>query len=115
MYQQRKEKDELTQWAGDKLDGPQAQFTNFPDWNNPEDDEDAPDGYYDDEEDDDEDEDDDSYVPDESDADFDLSEAAGYAGYDSNQRATPFPQWVITTVAVVLILAFVLGIVAALR
>lgn len=114
MYQQRKEKEELTQWTGDKLDDPENQFANFPDWNNPED-EDPPEGYYDDEEGDDEGDDDDSYVPGESDPDFDLSEAAGYAGYDSSKRAEPMPQWIITAIAVVLVVAIVLGIVAALR
>ena len=73
----------------------------FTDWNNPEDEEleDTPEGYYDDEE------DDDSYVPDEDDPDYDLSEEAGYAGWDSPKRETPFPQWLIVAASLLLILA----------
>ena len=112
MYQQKKQKEELTQWAGDKLSDPEGELTNFPDWDNPEDDG-APEGYYDEEEDDGDE--DDSYVPDEGDPDFDLSEAAGYAGYDSEGRASPVPEWMITAFAVIVILAIVLGTFAALR
>lgn len=114
MHQRKKEKEELTQWAGDKLSDPEGQLTNFPDWDNPEDDEDAPEGYYDDEDEDDEEEEDDSYVPEEGDPDYDLSEAAGYAGYDSHV-SRGMPDWVITTIAVVLVLAIVLGLIATLR
>ena len=114
MHQRRKEKEELTQWAGDKLNDPEGELPNFPDWDNPEDDDGAPEGYYDDEEHDADDEDDDSYVPGEDDPDFDLSEAAGYAGYDSDASAG-LPEWVITASAVVLVLAIVLGLIAALR
>ena len=73
----------------------------FTDWNNPEDEEreDTPEGYYEDEE------DDDSYVPDEDDPDYDLSEEAGYAGWDSPKRASPFPQWLIVAASLLLILA----------
>ena len=113
MYQPKKEKEELTQWAGDKLSDPDGELTNFPDWDNPEDDG-APDGYYDDE-DADEDDDDDSYVPDEDDTDYDLTEAAGYADYDSEGRASPVPEWMITAFAVVVILAIVLGLILAIR
>lgn len=116
MHQRKKEKEELTQWAGDKLSDPQGEMPNFPDWDNPEDDDGAPEGYYDEEGDDEfEDEDDDTYVPDEDDPDFDLSEAAGYAGYDSDKRSSPVPEWMITTFAVVVILAIVLGLLATLR
>ena len=112
MYQPKKEKEELTQWAGDKLSDPQGEMPNFPGWDNPEDDDGAPEGYYDDEEEDDDE--DESYVPDEDDPDFDLSEAAGYAGYDSDARVG-LPEWMITAIAVVLILAIVLGFIAVLR
>lgn len=113
MHQSKKEREELTQWAGDKLTDPEGDMPNFPDWDNPEDDDGAPEGYYDDEYEDD-DEEGDSYIPDEDDPDFDLSEAAGYAGYDS-EASTGMPQWVITTIAVVLVLAIVLGLIATLR
>jgi hypothetical protein len=114
MHQRRKEKEELTQWAGDKLSDPEGEMINFPDWDNPEDDDGAPEGYYDDEEvaDDDEDEDDDTYIPDEDDPDFDLSEAAGYAGYDSDARVG-LPSWMLTAFAVIVILGIVLGLILA--
>ena len=54
-------------------------------------------------------------MPDEEDPDYDLSEAAGYAGWDAPGHRGPMPEWVITTIAVVLILAIVLGIVATVR
>jgi len=78
-----------------------ASHGDFTDWNNPEDEdlEDTPEGYYEDEE------DDDSYVPDEDDPDYDLSEEAGYAGWDPAKRETPFPQWLIVAASLLLILA----------
>lgn len=78
----------------------------FPDWDNPEDQEDAPEGYYDEEDDDDDDED--SYVPGPDDPDYDLSEAAGYAGWEDDGRNGPMPQWVIAAVSIALILAIVI-------
>jgi hypothetical protein len=72
----------------------------FTDWNNPEDlDEDAPEGYYDDEE------EDDGYVPGPDDPDYDLSEAAGYAGWEAPQREGLMPRWVIVAISLLLILA----------
>jgi len=73
----------------------------FLDWDNPEDEiEDAPEGYYDEDE-----PEDDEIGPD--DPDYDLSEAAGYSGWDSRRR-TGIPQWVIVAVSVALILALLL-------
>jgi hypothetical protein len=115
MYQPKKEKEELTQWAGDKLSDPEGDLPNFPDWDNPEDDDGAPEGYYDDEDEADDEDDDDSYVPDEDDPDFDLSEAAGYAGYDSEGRTSPVPEWMISAFAVIVILGIILGLIVALR
>jgi len=71
----------------------------FVDWDNPEDlEDDTPEGYYDDEE------DDGSYIPGANDPDYDLSEAAGYAGYQPPpRRAGVFPQWVIVAVSLLLI------------
>jgi hypothetical protein len=112
VHQRRQEKEELTQWAGEKLSDPDNLLPNFPDWDNPEDEDEAPDGYYDDDE---WDEDDDGYVPDESDPDFDLSEAAGYAGYEEPAYSGPVPQWMITTFAVVVIVAILFGVIAVLR
>jgi|SRR3990172_8670965 len=73
----------------------------FTDWDNPEDefDDDAPEGYYE------EDDDDDSYVPGPGDPDFDLSEAAGYAGWDEPKREGIVPRWAIIAVSLLLILA----------
>jgi hypothetical protein len=77
-----------------------ARHGDFTDWDNPEDyEEDAPEGYYD------EDDDDDSYVPGPDDPDYDLSEAAGYAGWEAPRREGPVPQWVIVVASLLLILA----------
>jgi hypothetical protein len=94
--------------GGGDVEGPtQGDFT---DWNNPEDlemgrpdpwdDEDAPEGYYDDE-------DDDGYIPGPDDPDYDLSEAAGYAGWEDRGRAPLIPQWMVVTISLILILSFV--------
>ena len=74
----------------------------FTDWDNPEDEwdeEDAPEGYYDGEE-------DDSYVPDETDPDYDLSEAHGYSDWEP--RGGPFPGWVIAAASILLIIAILI-------
>jgi hypothetical protein len=80
---------------------------NFPDWDNPEDfddeREDEPEGYYDDQIDHEG-----GYVPRPGDTDYDLSEAAGYAGYDPPKRRGIVPQWVIVVFTLALILAFVI-------
>jgi hypothetical protein len=80
---------------------------NFPDWDNPEDfddeREDEPEGYYDDQLDHEG-----AYVPQPGDTDYDLSEAAGYAGYDPPKRKGIVPQWVIVVFTLALILAFVI-------
>jgi hypothetical protein len=84
--------------AGD-IRGPE--HGDFTDWDNPEDDEfddDTPEGYY-------EAEDDDSYVPGPEDPDYDLSEQAGYAGWEQPKREGLVPQWVIVVASLVLILA----------
>ena len=73
----------------------------FTDWDNPEDwddESDEPDGY------DDDDEEDDSYIPDPSDPDYDLSEAAGYAGWEPTRSTFHIPRWVLVTVSILLIL-----------
>ena len=80
------------------ISGPQD--GDFVDWDNPEDSEDdTPEGYYDNEE------DGGSYIPGPDDPDYDLSEAAGYAGWQPSRRAGVFPQWVIVAVSLLLILA----------
>ncbi len=80
------------------ISGPQ--HGDFVDWDNAEDSEDdTPEAYYEDEE------DGGSYIPGPDDPDYDLSEAAGYAGWQPSRRASVFPQWVIVAVSLLLILA----------
>ena len=76
----------------------------FTDWNNPEDEdrEDAPADYYDDEG---EFEDEDSYLPAPDDPDYDLSEAAGYAGWEAPRRRSLLPRWLVVVASILLILA----------
>jgi hypothetical protein len=77
----------------------------FTDWDNPEDyEEDAPEGYYDEE-------DDDSYVPGPDDPDYDLSEAAGYAGWEEPAREGIVPRWIIVVASLLLILAILTPVV----
>lgn len=65
----------------------------FSDWDNPEDwEEEAPEGYYDEEE------------PGESDPDYDLSEAYGYADWEPN-REEIIPRWLIAGASILLIIA----------
>ncbi len=82
---------------------------NFPDWDNPEDvddeQEDAPEGYYDDQIDHEG-----GYIPGPGDTDYDLSEAAGYAGYDPPKRSGIVPQWIIVIFTLTLVLAFIGGL-----
>ena len=75
----------------------------FTDWDNPED-EDAPDGYYDED-------DDGSYVPGPDDADFDLSEEAGYSGWEPSRHGGLLPQWVVAAGSVLVIVALVLSVI----
>jgi len=101
--QQRDRPGERPQTGGD-IPAPTEGDYSFTDWDNPEDEdeiEDAPEGYYDE----DEPEDDDEIGPD--DPDFDLSEAAGHSGWDS-QRRTGIPQWVIVAVSLALVLSLLL-------
>jgi hypothetical protein len=74
----------------------------FPDWNNPEDREEAPADYYGQE---DDFEDEDSYVPGPDDPDYDLSEAAGYAGREAPHRRSLLPRWLVVVASLLLILA----------
>ena len=82
----------------------------FTDWDNPEDaqtggrlaeldDEGAPEGYADDE-------DDGSYIPDETDPYFDLSEAHGYSNWEP--RGGPLPAWLIAAASILLIIAILI-------
>ena len=78
-----------------------AKHGDFTDWDNPEDqdfDDDTPEGYYDEDA-------DDSYIPAPDDPDFDLSEAAGYAGWEEPRRQGIVPNWAIVGVSFLLILA----------
>jgi len=91
--------------------GPTKGDYSFTDWDNPEDEiEDAPEGYYDDE---DEPEDEESEIgPD--DPDYDLSEGAGYSGWD-RERRTGIPQWVVVALSLALILSLLLPVLLRFR
>ena len=83
----------------------------FTDWDNPEDewdaDEGAPEGYYDEQ-------DDDSYIPDETDPDYDLSEVHGYSDWEP-RRGGPIPSWVIAAASILLIIAFLIPLLLQIR
>lgn len=97
MHERRKE-DPGAQWG--------VSGEPYQDWDNPEDfEEEAPEGYYEEEA-----EEDDSYVPEPSDPDYDLSEAAGYAGYEEPARRGIVPQWVIVLFSIALIVAILIPI-----
>ncbi len=107
MHQQKKDEETRDPYAA--LSGGEPP-DDYPDWNNPEDLEDAPEGYYDDE-----DENEDSYVPGPDDADYDLSEAHGYADWDDSRVGPLIPQWMIATVSILLILAIAIPAIFLLR
>ena len=79
-----------------------ASHGDFTDWDNPEDEEGAPEGYYDDED------EDDSYIPGPDDPDYDLSEAAGYSEWEPPRRESIVPNWLIAVMSILLILAILL-------
>lgn len=107
MAQERRRGDIQGAKHGDPLDELRTGFT---DWDNPEDfEEDAPEGYYA------EDEDDDSYVPVPGDPDYDLTEAAGYAGWEEPRRSGPVPQWLIVVASLLLIMAILTPVVLQAR
>jgi hypothetical protein len=74
----------------------------FTDWDNPEDEiEDAPEGY------DDEDPDEEYEIgPD--DPDYDLSEGAGYSGWEGRRRRSLVPYWIIVAISLLFIFAMLL-------
>jgi hypothetical protein len=82
---------------GAKHGGPSDELrTGFTDWDNPEDfKEDAPEGYYEE--------------------DYDLSEAAGYAGWETPRRDGPVPTWVIVVASLLLIIAILTPVVLQAR
>jgi len=89
--------------------GPTKGDYSFTDWDNPEDEiEDAPEGYYDEDDEDEEDE----IGP--EDPDYDLSEAAGYSGWD-RERRTGIPQWVVVALSLALILSLLLPVLLRFR
>ena len=75
----------------------------FTDWDNPEDRDDEPDDYYEDEE-----EDDGSYIPGPDDPDYDLSEAASYAGWDPPTSDSSIPRWLLVGFSILFVLAMLL-------
>ena len=108
MQQRDRRPGERPQTGGD-IPAPTEGDYSFTDWDNPEDElEDAPEGYYEDEPEDEESE----LGP--EDPDYDLSEAAGYSGWDS-QRRTGIPQWVIVAVSLALVLSLLLPVLLRFR
>ena len=72
----------------------------FTDWDNPEDErEDAPEGYYD------EGPDEEGHIPTPDDPDYDLSEAAGYSGWEDRARRRLLPPWLVLAISLLFILA----------
>ncbi len=86
----------------------------FTDWDNPEDEvEDAPEGYYDDEAqtgDRPAEPDEEGYIPTPDDPDYDLSEAAGYSGWEDRGRRPLIPQWIVVALSLLLILGLLLPV-----
>jgi hypothetical protein len=109
MHQQKKDDETRDPYA--MLSGGEPP-DDYPDWNNPEDQEDAPEGYYDDEF--DGELEDGSYIPGPDDPDYDLSEQAGYAGWDDRSRPL-IPQWLIATISIILILSIAIPAIFLLR
>ena len=103
MQQRDRRPGERPQTGGD-IPAPTEGDYSFTDWDNPEDElEDTPEGYYEDEP-----EDEESEIGPE-DPDYDLSEAAGYSGWD-RERRTGIPRWVIVAVSLALILSLLLPV-----
>jgi hypothetical protein len=76
----------------------------FTDWDNPEDEvEDVPEGYYDEDL-------DEEYELGSDDPDYDLSESAGYSGWEGRGRRTLVPPWVIVAISLLLIFALLLPV-----
>jgi hypothetical protein len=83
--------------------------TGFTDWDNPEDEiEDVPEGYYDSQTggrpDEDEDE---EYEIGPEDPDYDLSEGAGYSGWEGRRRRRLLPFWLIVAISLLFIFAMI--------
>lgn len=82
----------------------------FTDWDNPEDElEHAPEDYYDDEEPDEE------YELGPDDPDYDLSEAAGYSGWEHRGRRRLIPMWLVLALSLLLILSLLLPVLMRFR
>jgi hypothetical protein len=107
MRERKREREKL---SGD-VSGPSQGDYSFTDWDNPEDDvdadevEEAPEGYYEDEEGEDE-----PYELTPDDPDYDLSEAAGYSGWEAPRRRTPIPEWAIVALSLLLVASLLLPV-----
>jgi hypothetical protein len=81
----------------------------FTDWDNPEDElEDAPEDYYDEEE-------DEEFELSPDDRDYDLSEGAGYSGWEDRGRRPLVPHWLVFALSVLLILSLLLPLLIRFR
>jgi hypothetical protein len=74
----------------------------FTDWDNPEDEiEEAPEGYYDEDS-------EEGYEVGPDDPDYDLSEGAGYSGWEGRGRRPMVPYWVIVALSLLFIFAMLI-------
>ncbi len=81
----------------------------FTDWDNPEDElEDAPEDYYDEEE-------DEEFELSPEDPDYDLSEGAGYSGWEDRGRRPLVPAWLVFALSLLLILSLLLPLLIRFR
>ncbi len=75
-----------------------TEYGDFTDWDNPEDSEVAEAG----------DEEEEYYIPGPDDPDYDLSEEAGYSGWEPSKRDLFLPRWLLVAVSLLLIVAILL-------
>jgi hypothetical protein len=55
------------------------------------------------------------YTPGPEDPDYDLSEAAGYAGWEPPPHSGPFPRWAVVILSILLIAAILLPVLLRVR
>jgi hypothetical protein len=101
MQERERRPGERPQTGGDVRGPTRGDFT---DWDNPENEiEDAPEDYYDDDV-------DEEYGLSPDDPDYDLSESAGYSGWEDRGRRTLVPYGVIVAISLLLIFALLLPV-----
>ena len=101
MQERERRPGERGQTGGD-IPAPTEGDYSFTDWDNPEDGiEDAPEGY-------DDGQPDEEYELGSDDPDYDLSEGAGYSGWEGRGRRSLVPFWVIVAISLLFIFAMLL-------